>query len=150
MKRIAIIALMCVIGLSGFARGKKPVAFQKMPEVLQTEILTNFAEDQVQLITSQKIMPRYHKFVFHMADGTKMEYMSVGYKKFKVQFRNIRNENGIKEAYVPERVLTYVHETFPNATITEYKRETMKQDIRLNDKMNLVFSKKGKFIRIDD
>ena len=46
--------------------------------------------------------------------------------------------------------MTYVHETFPNATITEYKRETMKQEIELNDKMDLIFSKKGAFIRIDD
>ena len=149
MKKIVFVALMSVIGLSVFARGKQPVAFQKMPEVLQTEILNHFEQDQVQLITSEKTMPRHHRFVFHMADGTRLEYMSVGRKKFKVYFRNIANKDGIQTAYVPENVMTYITETFPNATVTSYKLDLMKQDIVLNDNMDLVFSKKGKFIRID-
>ena len=149
MKKISIIALLALVSLCVSARGKQPVAFQKMPEVLQTEILNNFTEDQVQLITSEKTMPRHHKYVFHLADGTKLVYMSVGKKKIKIQFRQITNPVGVKQELVPENILTYIQETFPNATITLYKRETMKQAIELNENMDLVFDKKGKFIRID-
>ena len=149
MKKFSIIALLALVSLCVSARGKQPVAFQKMPEVLQTEILNNFTEDQVQLITSEKTMPRHHKFVFHLADGTKLEYMAVGKKKIKVQFRQITNPVGVKQELVPENILTYIQETFPNATITSYKRDAMKQVIELNENMVLVFEKNGKFIRID-
>ena len=126
------------------ARGKQPISFQKLPQNVQENVLANFAEDQIQLITSEKTMPKHYKYVLNMADGTKLECNN------KAQLRKVSNKNGIKEVFVPENILTYVHETFPNATITEYKRESMKQEIELNDKMDLIFSKNGKFIRIDD
>ena len=144
MKRILFIALMSVVTLGAFARGKQPITFQKLPQAVQEVVLVNFTQDQIQLITSEKTMPKHYKYVFNMADGTKLECNN------KAQLRTVSNKNGIKEAFVPENILTYVHETFPNATITEYKRETMKQEIELNDKMDLIFSKKGAFIRIDD
>ena len=144
MKKILCIALMSVVTLGAFARGKQPMTFQKLPQVVQEAVLVNFTQDQIQLITSEKTMPKHYKYVFNMADGTKLECNN------KAQLRKVSNKNGIKEAFVPENILTYVHETFPNATITEYKRETMKQEVELNDKMDLIFSKKGTFIRIDD
>ena len=149
MKKIICVALVSMFCLTAFARGKQPVSFPKMPEVLQTEILKNFTEDQVQLITSEKTMPRHHKFVFHLADGTKLEYMSIGKKKLKIQFRQITNPAGIKQEFVPENIQSYIQETFPNATITSYEKETMNQTIELNQDMVLIFNKSGKFIRID-
>jgi hypothetical protein len=143
-KKILFIALMSVITLGAFARGKQPMTFAKLPQKVQDTVLVNFSEDQIQLITSEKTMPKHYKYVLHMADGTKLECNN------KAQLRKVSNKNGIKEAFVPEIILTYVHETFPNATITEYKRETMKQEIELNNKMDLVFNTKGKFLRIDD
>ena len=139
-----LIALMSALCLAGFSRGKQPINFQKLPQAVQEAVLANFAQDQIQLITSEKIMPKHYKYVFTIADGTRLECNN------KAQLRKVSNKSGIKEVYVPENVLTYVHETFPNATITEYKRESMKQEVELNDKMDLIFSKNGKFIRIDD
>ena len=144
MKKILFIALASMFGLGAFARGKQPITFQKLPQNVQETVLVNFTQDQFQLITSEKTMPKHYKYVFIMEDGTKLECNN------KAQLRKVSNKNGIKEAFVPEIILTYVHETFPNATITEYKRETMKQEIELNDKMDLIFSNKGQFIRIDD
>jgi hypothetical protein len=144
MKRILFIALMSVVTLSAFARGKQPITFAKLPQAVQETVLVNFTQDQIQLITSEKTLPKHYKYTFVMADGTKLECTN------KAQLRKVSNKNGIKEAFVPEIILTYVHETFPNATITEYKRETMKQEIELNDKMDLVFNTKGQFLRIDD
>jgi hypothetical protein len=135
---------MSVVTLGAFARGKQPITFAKLPQAVQETVLVNFTQDQIQLITSEKTLPKHYEYTFVMADGTKLECTS------KAQLRKVSNKNGIKEAFVPEIILTYVHETFPNATITEYKRETMKQEIELNDKMDLVFNTKGQFLRIDD
>ena len=144
MKKISIIALLALVSLCANARGKQPITFAKLPQNVQDSVLVNFTQDQIQLITSEKTMPKHYKYVFNMADGTKLECNN------KAQLRKVSNKNGIKEVFVPEKILTYVHETFPNATITEYKKETMKQEIELNDKMDLVFNKNGAFIRIDD
>ena len=62
----------------------------------------------------------------------------------------VKNEKGIRTSFVPEKILTYVQETFPNATITRYEAATGKKVVELNDEMELVFTKKGKFLRIED
>lgn len=144
MRKILFIALMSVISLGAFARGKKPVTFQKIPQVLQEAVLANYAENEVQLITCEKTMPRHYKYVFHLADGAVITY------SHKAQLMNVANINGIKHAYVPAAVLEYVQATFPNAKITGYKFEFGVHKVEMNNAMTLLFSKKGKFMRIDE
>ena len=144
MRKILFIALMSVISLGAFARGKRPVSFQKVPQAVQEAVLVNYAEDQVQLITSEKTMPRHYKYVFHLADGAVVSYTH------KAQLINVTNINGIKPAYVPEKVLEYIQATFPNATISGYKMEYGVHKVEMNNAMTLLFSKSGKFLRIDE
>ena len=144
MKKIFIIALVSLFCLSAFARGKRPIVFQKLPQNVQEAVLVNYTEDQVQLITSEKTMPRHFKYVFHVADGTVLTYTH------KAQLMNVTNINGIKEVYVPEKVLEYLHATFPNAKITGYRPEYGVHKVEMNNAMTLLFNKSGKFLRIDE
>ena len=140
----AVVAiLMLMLSVTAFGSSKQPVAFTTLPETVQQVVLTNFSLDQIQIVTSEKAFGGF-KYMFLMADGTKVEYNS------KAQLLEAENLQGINDAFVPEAILTYIRTTFPNATITEYKNEGNKQEIELNDKMELVFSKNGKFLRIED
>lgn len=144
MKKLSIIALLTLVSLCVNARGKQPIVFDKLPEAVQDSVLAHFTAEQVQLATSLKTKPRYYVYEMRMADGTKLEYNK------KAQLLKVSNQAGIQSSFVPEVILTYVQTTFPNATITKYKSETLKKEIKLNDDMTLIFNKKGKFIRIDD
>ena len=145
MKRISLIALLVTVLCSmACARGKQPIAFTKLPQAIQDSVLAHFTADQVQLATCEKTMPKHFEYELRIADGTKIEYNQ------NAQLMKVSNKAGIQTAYIPEKVLTYITETFPNSVITEYKVSPLKKAVELNDDIELVFDKHGKFLRIDD
>ena len=79
-----------------------------------------------------------------MADGTKLEYDK------RAQLRKIKKLEGVDEKFLPKVIVEYIKATLPNAIVTEYKREGLSQKVELSDKMELVFNRKGKFLRIED
>ena len=79
-----------------------------------------------------------------MNDETEIKYNNRG------ELIKVENDKGIKTLFVPEKMQKYVSETFPNATITKYEVALGKKVLELNDEMTLVFTKQGKFVRIED
>lgn len=145
MKKIVLVALLLSAFTAGvFARGKQPVTFEKVPTAVQEEVQKNFLPLDIQLITVKKVAPRKFVYDFTMEDATQIKYTN------KAVLIEVENEKGIKTVFVPEKILTYVQETFPNAIITNYEVSTGKKVVELNDEMELVFTKKGKFLRIED
>ena len=144
MKKITLIALLIsVFALGACARGKQPVAFENVPAAVQTEMQKTFSANQIQYITFAKELG-YKMYTFMLADGTKLQFDHKGI------LRKISNKNGINETLVPENIMEYVRQTFPNATITEYQRERSRQEVELNNNLELIFNKRGKFLRIED
>ena len=144
MKRLAIVAmLMSLLCLGVNARGKQPIALKDLPEPVKKEILKNFTQEQIQLITAEKEFRNY-EYTFMMADGTKLEYDK------RAQLRKIKKLEGVDEKFLPKVIVEYIKATLPNAIVTEYKREGISQKVELSDKMELVFNRKGKFLRIED
>jgi acyl-CoA synthetase (AMP-forming)/AMP-acid ligase II len=145
MKKIALVALLISAFTAGVsARGKQPIAFEKVPEVVQEEVQKYFLPLEIQLITVKKVAPRKFEYTFSMEDATQIKYSN------KAVLLEVENEKGVLPVFIPEKILTYVLETFPNATITSYEAASGKKVIELNDEMVLVFNKKGKFLRIED
>ena len=144
MKKISLLALICVMSMGIFAANKQPVALTAMPQVLQDTIGAHYTPDQVLIVTFEKVMPKHYVYEFRMADGTKLKYTN------NARLIKIDNEKGIDLAFVPSGIQKYVAETFPNAFITEYKRSTMSQVVELNIDVQLIFDRSGRFLRITD
>lgn len=146
MKRISIIALLVTVLCSTAcaARGKQPLAFTALPQAVQDSVLLYYTADQVQFSTGEKTMPKHFEYELRIDDGTKMQYNQ------RAVLEKISNKAGVKEAFIPAGIMQYVRETFPNAVITEFKRSPMKQEVELNNDLELVFNKRGQFLRIED
>lgn len=146
MKRISIIALLITVLCSAAcaARGKQPLAFAALPQAVQDSVLLHYTADQVQFSTGEKTMPKHFEYELRIDDGTKMQYNQ------RAVLEKISNKAGVKEAFIPAGIMQYVRETFPNAVITEFKRSPMKQEVELNNDLELVFNKRGQFLRIED
>ena len=143
MKKIVIATVLCLLSLTAFARGKQPISFEALPQIVQDEIHKNFETEQIQFITSEKSLG-HMIYTFSIDDGTQIEYNE------KAGLLEVENRMGIDSIFVPEKIKEYVKKTFPNATITEYTYESMKQQVELNGKLELVFDKRGSFLRIDE
>lgn len=143
MKRIAFIALLSVLCLTAFAKGKKPVPYDKVPQAVLTELQQFYTPDQVQYVTYEKVLGQ-KLYTFVLAEGTKIRY------NHKAVLRKVENKDGILTSLVPEKIMEYATATFPNATITEYVCDKSRKEIELNNSMELIFSKRCKFLRIED
>ena len=143
MKKIVIASVLSLLTLTAFARGKQPISFEALPQIVQDEIHKNFETEQVQFVTSEKSLGHY-VYTFSIDDGTQIEFDNKG------GLLSVENKMGIDSIFVPTKIKEYVTKTFPNATITSYKYESLKQEIELNNKLDLIFDRRGAFLRIDD
>ena len=142
MKKL-LIFFMALMSLTAFAKGKQPIAFDKVPQPVQTELQKYFTQDQVQYATFEKALGQ-KLYTFVLEDGTKIRY------NHKAVLRKIENKNGILTTLVPEKIMEYAKDTFPKATITEYGCDKSRKEIELNNNMELIFNKRCKFLRIED
>ncbi|MBR7154298.1 MAG: PepSY-like domain-containing protein [Paludibacteraceae bacterium] len=142
MKKL-LIFFMALMSLTAFAKGKQPIAFDKVPQPVQTELQKYFTQDQVQYATFEKALGQ-KLYTFVLEDGTKIRY------NHKAVLRKIENKNGILTTLVPEKIMEYANATFPKATITEYVCDKSRKEIELNNNMELIFNKRCKFLRIED
>ena len=138
-----LIFFMTLMSLTAFAKGKKPVPFDQVPQPVQTELQKFYTEDQVQYVTFEKALGQ-KLYTFVLEDGTKIRY------NHKAVLRKVENKNGILTTLVPEKIMEYANATFPKATITEYVCDKSRKEIELNNNMELIFSKSCKFLRIED
>ncbi len=142
MKKL-LIFFMALMSLTAFAKGKQPIAFDKVPQPVQTELQKYFTQDQVQYATFEKALGQ-KLYTFVLEDGTKIRY------NHKAVLRKVENKNGILTTLVPEKIMEYANATFPKATITEYVCDKSRKEIELNNNMELIFNKRCKFLRIED
>ena len=58
--------------------------------------------------------------------------------------------NAVPDGIVPDAIATYVSTNFPQAFVVKYHIDRRKQEVELNNDLDLVFNLKGIFQYIDD
>lgn len=143
MKKITLIALLLgLFCLSADAKGKQPIALDRLPRAVKAAAMQHYTPDQVLFITKEKQVGK-DEFEFTLADGTKVEFYENG------QLHKIKSQQGVPEAFIPANMLRYIKSTFPNSIVTEFKNDRMMKKIEINNDVDLIFNRSGKFLRID-
>ena len=143
MKKLTFITMLLgLFCLSAGAKGKQPIAFEKLPKPVSNAALQYYTPDEILFITKDKELGK-DEYEFMLADGTKIEFYENG------QLHKVKSQQGVPEALIPANMLKYIKATFPNSIVTEYKNERMMKKIEINNDVDLVFNRKGKFLRID-
>ena len=143
MKKLTLMALLLgLFCLTAGAKGKQPIAIEKLPRAVKAAAMQHYTPDQILFITMEKQVGK-DEYEFSLADGTKVEFYENG------QLHKIKSQQGVPDAFIPENMLQYIKATFPNSIVTEYKNERMMKKIEINNDVDLVFNRRGKFLRID-
>lgn len=68
------------------------------------------------------------------------------------RIKEIDAETRLPNSVIPRRIRNYVRANYPNLYITDWELDDngRKQQIELNNGLELEFSKRGRFIKIDD
>ncbi len=143
MKKLTLMALLLgLFCLTAGAKGKQPIAIEKLPRAVKAAAMQHYTPDQILFITMEKQVGK-DEYEFSLADGTKVEFYENG------QLHKIKSQQGVPDAFIPENMLQYIKATFPNSIVTEYKNDRMMKKIEINNDVDLVFNRRGKFLRID-
>ena len=143
MKKLTLMALLLgLFCLTAGAKGKQPIAIEKLPRAVKAAAMQHYTPDQILFITMEKQVGK-DEYEFSLADGTKVEFYENG------QLHKIKSQQGVPDAFIPENMLQYIKATFPNSIVTEYKNDRIMKKIEINNDVDLVFNRRGKFLRID-
>lgn len=146
MRKILALAVMAVISVVSFnaAASDRIVSYEQLPQPAKVFITAHFADSQVAYAKIDD-----GRYEVRMADGTELEFSRKG-EWVKVDCEHNVVPESVLEL-IPEGIKTYVEANFPGAAIVKVDRErSARIEVELDNDLDLVFGKKGNFLRIDD
>lgn len=79
----------------------------------------------------------------HLQDAIEIEFNNKG------EWIEISCPHGISGELIPTPIYSFVEENYPSCFIVKIQRKSHNYQIELNNDVELIFNKEGKFIRID-
>ena len=117
---------------------------EALPAKAQQFVNAHFASVKISYIKEDRdFFDRNYELVF--ADGSKIEFGRNG-EWVDVDCRY----NSVPQAIVPAAIQTYVKSNFPDVKIIEIERKRGNHEVKLSNKLELVFDKNLKIKGIDD
>ncbi|MBR5511434.1 MAG: PepSY-like domain-containing protein [Bacteroidaceae bacterium] len=146
MKKILVIIL-AVFSLgvvTAKADNDRVITKDALPAKAQQFVNAHFASVKISYIKEDRdFFDRNYELVF--ADGSKIEFGRNG-EWVDVDCRY----NSVPQAIVPAAIQTYVKSNFPDVKIIEIERKRGNHEVKLSNKLELVFDKNLKIKGIDD
>ena len=146
MKKILVIIL-AVFSLGVItvkADNDRVITKDALPAKAQQFVNAHFASVKISYIKEDRdFFDRNYELVF--ADGSKIEFGRNG-EWVDVDCRY----NSVPQAIVPDAIQTYVKSNFPDVKIIEIERKRANHEVKLSNKLELVFDKNLKIKGIDD
>ena len=146
MKKILVIIL-AVLSLgvvTAKADNDRVITKDALPAKAQQFVNAHFASVKISYIKEDRdFFDRNYELVF--ADGSKIEFGRNG-EWVDVDCRY----NSVPQAIVPDAIKAYVKSNFPDVKIIEIERKRANHEVKLSNKLELVFDKNLKIKRIDD
>jgi len=138
-----IVVLSLFITPFGLSAQDKILAPTEVPGAIQSYVKKHFAG---QTIAQAKLDVDGLKkeYEIKLSDQTKLEFTD------KHKITKIDANKALPASVVPQKIAQYVKANYPNHSIIEWKKDERKQEIKLDNKLEMEFNLKGDFVRIDD
>lgn len=139
---LAIVMAACLIAYSCCAKNTI-VKIQDLPQAAQAFLAAHFTGTDVALAIKDG-----NEYEIRMDNGWELEFDNKG------QWEKIDCQRDAIPASVastlPEAIVSYLSSNFENAFVTEISKDRSGYDIELSNGLDLEFTSKGRFKRIDD
>lgn len=146
MKRAILItiAILSLGIITAKADNDRVITKGELPAKAQQFINTYFSESKISYIKEDRdFFDRNYEIVF--ADGSKVEFERNG-EWIDVDCRYTSVPQGI----IPNAIKTYTKEQFPDTRIIEIERKRGNYEVKLSNKLEIIFDKKLNVKGIDD
>ncbi len=149
INRTTMIIAICVALLAGAilpacADDKRPITAEQLPARSQTFLKKHFGDKRILLVTLER---EYLKTTYEVryADGTGVEFRKDGEWK-EVDCRL----DTVPAAIVPKPIADFVAAHYPDSHICKVERDRKGYEVKLSNRLELVFDPKFRLMEVDD
>lgn len=139
-------ALLCFLAvtITSCAQHDTPIEFSQLPQAAQEFCNQHFAgSDILMIVYDSEIGDKDYKVMY--TSGAEVKFNKEG------AWKSVEFEKGsIPEDIIPENILKTIKEKYANGSITKISKERKTIEVEINDRIELIFNKSGKFLRYDD
>lgn len=122
---------------------EKRILYSEVPAPIKSYVTTHFSSYKV-VKSSIDFEGLSKKYEIILSNGVKLEFD----KKGKVT--EIDSHSKLPDSVIPKKIQDYVQRNFPESYITDWSLKKKYQQIELDNGLELDFTLKGDFIRIDN
>lgn len=138
----ALIVLFAVSSLISCEQ-KKVIATEEFPKEITNYIEQNFQGKSIlQMLSETEGFEKKYEAI--LDDNTVLEFNR------RKEITEIEGNTMLPETVIPAKIKNYVAKNFPTQPVTDWKTDNNSQKIKLNNQMELKFSKTGDFVRIEN
>ncbi len=136
------LALILFVSLASFLQDRI-ISNDEIPDKIQNYINTHFPTLEVVRaeIDFEGITKKYE---IKLSDRTELEFNG------RYQIIEIDGKSALPESVIPQKIRNYVSTNYPNNSIIGWDLGRRHQEVKLDNGIELEFTLKHKFIRIDD
>ncbi|MEG1555475.1 MAG: PepSY-like domain-containing protein [Bacteroidales bacterium] len=116
----------------------------ELPQTAQTLISTYFSQDKISYIKVENEVLESKKYEIKFTSGTEIDFDKNG------NWTEINcKKNAIPNNLIPAGISSYVKGKYSQNIITKIEKEAKGYSVELNNDLDLVFDKKGNFLKIE-
>ncbi len=136
-----ILMLVFMLPLSLIAQDRV-IPNSEIPAAINTYVQTHFP-DQTIVLTELDTDGLSKEYDLKLSDKTELTFNR------KYQIKKIDGMTALPESVIPTDIKAYVSVNYPNNVITDWETERKRQEVKLDNGIELEFTLNGKFVRID-
>ncbi len=144
MKKLFIFLVGCVLSMTACADDHHLIKYSELPVQAQTFVQKYFNLEDISHIERDREGMHYEYNVY-LRNTTEIEFDYQGNLQ-SIDCKYITVPKGI----VPEVIMSFVSLHYPNLYVVEYVIDYRHQTVELNNEMELIFDREGRFLRMDD
>ncbi len=137
----ALIAALLTLSVFVFAQDRI-ISYSELPQQIQTYVKKHFPNNQVlQSEIDYEGLTKEYEII--LSDNIKLEFNR------KNKIKSIQAKSKLPDSVIPSKISEYVKSNYQNNFIVEWELDRTHQSVELDNKIELEFSLKGDFLRID-
>ncbi len=142
MKKLSFVLLLMSTWFIPACESQKVLAENEVPSAITAYVTTHFSSAKIlQAVKDREGLSKSYDVIL---EGN----ISLEFNK-KHEVTSIESRNALPDSVIPEKVLNYVRTNYPGHQILQWELDDRRQQVELDNKMELEFTKAGDFLRID-
>lgn len=142
MKKLAYVLLLMSTWFIPACESQKVLAENDIPAAITTYVNTHFPSSKIlQAVKDKEGLSKSYDVI--LEGNITLEFN----KKHEVT--SIESSSALPDSVIPEKILSYIKANYPGNHIVQWELDDNRQQVELNNKLELEFNKAGDFLRID-